>query len=127
MRYLLDTHAVIWFFEKSSMLPNKIREIIINPENDIYICSISMWEIALKVNTGKLEMQLSLEDLLNHIKQRDYGILQIEDEYLNKLSSLSAIHKDPFDRLIVSSALVEDLTIITVDENIRKYGASWIW
>jgi len=127
MRYLLDTHAVIWFFEKSSMLPNKIREIIINPENDIYICSISMWEIALKVNTGKLEMQLSLEDLLNHIKQRDYGILQIEDEYLNKLSSLPPIHKDPFDRMIITSALVEDLTIITKDKNIKDYASSWIW
>jgi PIN domain nuclease of toxin-antitoxin system len=65
--------------------------------------------------------------LLNDIKTRDFNILQIEDEYLNGLSALPYIHKDPFDRLIISTALVEDITIITIDENIQKYDIPWIW
>ena len=61
------------------------------------------------------------------IKNRDFDILQIEDAYLKGLSSLPYIHKDPFDRLIISTALAEDLTIMTIDENIHKYDVSWIW
>jgi PIN domain nuclease of toxin-antitoxin system len=127
MDYLLDTHAIVWYFEDSSELPTKVKEIVKNPDSNVYICSISLWEIALKINIGKLALQLPLEDLLDHIKCRDYNILQIEDEYLNKLSSLPSIHKDPFDRMIISSAIVENLTIITKDNEIKKYGVSCIW
>jgi PIN domain nuclease of toxin-antitoxin system len=127
MRYLLDTHAIIWFFENSSDLPQKIKEIIKRPENDIYLCSASLWEIALKLNLEKLKLNFTLDELLNDIKNRDFDILQIEDAYLMGLSSLPLIHKDPFDRLIISSAIAEDLTIITIDENIQKYAVKWIW
>ena len=127
MKYLLDTHAIIWYFEDSPELPQKITELIDNPEISIYICSISFWEIAIKINSGKLKLNIAFDDLLINIKNRDFNILQIEDEHLNKLSKLPFLHKDPFDRLIISSALAEDLTIITIDGNIQKYDISWIW
>jgi len=127
MRYLLDTHAIIWYIEDSSELPKKITHIIDNPENEIYISSISLWEIALKVSLGKLNLELPLDEFLINIRSRDFTFLQIEDEHLNRLLSLSFVHKDPFDRLIISSALAEDLTIITIDENIKKYDVSCIW
>ena len=127
MKYLLDTHAIIWYFEDSPELPKKITELIDDPEITIYICSVSLWEIAIKMNLGKLDINLPFEELLNSIKNGDFTVLQIEDEYLRELSSLPFIHKDPFDRLLISTALADNLTIITVDENIQKYDVPWIW
>jgi len=127
MRYLLDTHAVIWYFQSSADLPKKIKNIIELSENDMYICSISLWEIAIKVSIGKLNLGFTFNEMVNDIKSRNFNILQIEDKYLNGLFSLPSIHKDPFDRLIISTALAEDLTIITVDENIQKYDVDWVW
>ena len=127
MRYLIDTHVIIWLAVNAHELPKGIKELIERTENDIYICSVSLWEIAIKIKLGKLDLKLPLDRLLNDIKTYGFNILQIEDNYLCKLLELPNIHKDPFDRLIISTALVEGLTIITIDENIQKYDAQWIW
>jgi len=127
MRYLLDTHVVIWYYQNSTEL-SRTAEILIDTATSIkYIHTISLWEIAIKMNLSKLKVNFMLDEMLNDIKTRDFNILQIEDEYLNGLSALPYIHKDPFDRLLISTALVENLTIITIDENIQKYDVSWIW
>ena len=79
------------------------------------------------MNLGKLDLKLKLEELLNIIKNSDFNILQIEDEYLKELLNLPHIHKDPFGRLMIVVAISENLTIITIDENIQKYNVQWIW
>ena len=127
MKYLFDTHALIWYFEDSSKVPEKIVNLIDSSVNQKYICSASLWEIAIKTNIGKLEMNFSFDDLLNEIANSDLVILQIEDDYLRKLSNLPLLHKDPFDRLLIATAIVEGMTIITVDENIHKYDVLWVW
>jgi len=88
MRFLLDTHAIIWYVEDSSELPKQITHIIDNPENEIYISSVSLWEIALKVSLGKLNLRLPLDEFFMNIRSRDFTFLQIEDEYLNRLLGL---------------------------------------
>ena len=127
MRYLLDTHAVIWYFEDSSKITPTVNEIIDNPKNTIYVSSVSLWEIAIKLSLRKLTVNFTFDELIDDIKNGDYCILQIDDEYLKGLLALPHIHKDPFDRLLITTALVEDLTIITIDEKIQKYDISWIW
>ena len=127
MKYLLDTHTIIWYLEDLPKIPLKTKEIIELSDNDIYICSVSLWEIVIKMNLGKLKLSLSLDELFTAIKNSDISILQIENEYMKKLSLLPDIHKDPFDRLVIATALAEDLTIITTDENIHKYDVSWVW
>ena len=127
MRYLLDTHTIIWYYENSPELPRNISALIDNPAISISICSVSLWEIAIKMNLGKLNLNLPLDELLDNIKNRDFNILQIKDEYLSGLSTLPYIHKDPFDRLLISTAIAEDLTVITIDENIQKYDVRWVW
>ena len=127
MRYLLDTHAVIWHFNDSTKLSPKVTAIIDNPKNTIYISSISLWEIAIKINIGKLDMDITLDELLIEIKDNDFYILQIEDEYLKGLSDLPFIHRDPFDRLLIATANSEKITILTTDENIKKYDVKWFW
>jgi PIN domain nuclease of toxin-antitoxin system len=127
MKYLIDTHVIIWLAINASEIPQGIKELIERPENDIYICSASLWEIAIKMNLGKLDLKLPLDRLLNDIKTYGFNVLQLEDKYLCNLLKLPYIHKDPFDRLIISTALAEGLTVITIDENIQKYDVPWIW
>jgi len=127
MRYLLDTHVVIWYLENSSRLPPKTKETIHYNGNNICVCSVSLWEIAIKLNLGKLKMKFTLNGILNEIHTSDFELLQIEDEHLKRLAVLPSIHKDPFDRLLISTALAEKLTIITADESIHQYDVTWIW
>jgi len=127
MRYLLDTHALIWYFENSSRLPPATKEIIGDNENRIYLCSVSLWEIAIKLNSGKLEIHLTFEELLNRVRRDDYQLLQIEGKHLKRLFALPTLHKDPFDRLLIATALAENLTIITADDDIHKYDVPCFW
>ena len=127
MKYLLDTHAVIWFADNSPKIPSRIKEVTKQPANEFFISSVSLWEIAIKMNLGKLDIKSSLDELLEAVNTSAFEILQIEDKYLKRLSTLPNIHKDPFDRLLIASAIAEDLTIITADENIQKYDVQWIW
>ena len=127
MRYLLDTHTVIWYLDESHRLPQGMEEVIDHSDNRIYVSSVSLWETAIKINLGKLELNSTFNEFLNKVRNSDFDILQIEDAYLQSLSILPSIHKDPFDRLLIATALVENLTIITVDENVRKYSVPCIW
>ena len=127
MKYLLDTHTLIWLIEASSKVSSDIRERLKYPGNPVYLSSASLWEIAIKSSLGKLELQSPFDKLLSDLAGTNINILQIEHEYLRKLAELPYIHKDPFDRLLIATALVEDLTIITADENIQKYDVPWVW
>ena len=127
MNCLLDTHAIIWYLEDSKSLPENTKKIIADPENSIFICSASLWEITIKMSLDKLKLDLSLDELFSTIENSDFYVLNIENEYLMELSRLPDIHKDPFDRLIIGTAVFEELTIITADENIGKYDVSCLW
>jgi len=127
MKYLLDTHTVIWHLEDSLRLTSRTNAILGNRDNHLCISSISLWETAIKVNLGKLKLKLTFNEFLDEIRDSEFVILQIKDEYLRKLAVLPSIHKDPFDRLLIATALVDNLTIITADENIRKYNVPWNW
>ena len=127
MRYILDTHTVIWYFGNSLKLPNNLRDLIDNSENTVYISSASLWEIAIKTSLEKLKLSSSFDDLLNTVNDYDYNILQIKHEYLRIYYNLPLLHRDPFDRLLISTAISENLTLITKDENIQKYDVPWIW
>lgn len=127
MKYLLDTHTVIWYLEDLPNLSLAMRNEIDDDTNNTYICTASLWEIAIKVKLGKLKLKGGFNEFLDDIERRDFGILQIEDQHLRRLATLPLLHKDPFDRMIISTALVEGLTIITVDNDIRKYDVSWAW
>jgi len=70
---------------------------------------------------------MRFDKFLDSIKRGDFEVLQIQDDYLIMLSALPLIHKDPFDRLLIATALAEDLAIMTADESIHKYDVPWIW
>jgi len=127
MSYLIDTHALIWYFEDSLDIPEKVKMIIDTDSTKKFISIASLWEIAIKMSIGKLTMGLHFGEILTELENSDLLILQVENNYLKKVFELPFLHKDPFDRLIIATALIENLTIITIDENIQKYDVPWVW
>jgi len=127
MSYLMDTHAIVWMVDDTSKLSPTVKEIIANPSNQIFICAISLWEIAIKMSIGKMSLGITFDELIKGLRTSYFDFLQVEDEYMREISNLPFLHKDPFDRLLIATATVEDMTIITIDENIHKYDVTCIW
>ena len=118
--YLLDTHTLLWYLNNSEQLSDTAKNII-NNEKNVSVSIISFWEIALKKNLGKLKISCSIEELENLCSKKNIKILPIKSAHLDKLSNLPPIHNDPFDRLIIAQAIIENLIIITKDKIIPKY------
>ena len=125
MKYLLDTHVIIWHFEDSDELSANTLAIMRNKDSLAHISVASIWEIAIKISLGKLD--LNFDKLLAHIGKSDFSLLQVDSSYLSRLLDLPFIHRDPFDRLLIATAIVTDMTLITADRNIQKYEVLWTW
>jgi PIN domain nuclease of toxin-antitoxin system len=119
--YLLDTHTLLWYLSNSDQLSDKARNII-NYESNICVSVISFWEIALKKNLGKLSFSCSIIEIENLCIKKNIRILPIKSSHLDELSNLPLIHNDPFDRLIIAQAKIENLILITKDKIIPKYN-----
>ena len=128
MRYLLDTHTLLWFIADDRRLSDNARELIESQSNDIFISTASLWEIAIKVNIGKLVLDKPFEQVFpEELRLNNIEILDITVDSLIKLTTLPYHHRDPFDRLIIAQALVGYFPIIGVDENFDTYGVSREW
>jgi len=127
MDLLLDTHAVIWFITEDSLLPLKTKKIIENVENNCYVSIATFWEIAIKHSLGRLNLKTNLENLFQLILTSGFTILPITLNQILENSSLPFHHNDPFDRIIISQALCEDLKIVSKDGQFKKYKVSLIW
>jgi len=86
-----------------------------------------MWEISIKNRIGKLALPNGLGSVFSIIEKRGYGIVSINRHHLEIYNTLPLLHRDPFDGIIVATAIVENMTILTSDENIQKYDVPWIW
>ena len=125
--YLLDTCTFIWYLEDSPRLSEKARDIL---ENSIEICLslTTLWEIAIKRTIKKLNLDKSTEELIKICEEDNITLLPIEPRYFDTIQKLPYIHGDPFDRLIMATALDNDLTLVTDDGNIQKYqNIKQIW
>ena len=118
MSFLLDTHLLLWFLENDSKLSTQVREVIINPKNIIFVSAISAWEISIKQSLGKLIAPNNLEEALRFSRLE---VLAMKLAHAIKVADLPMHHKDPFDRMLIAQALVEGLTIITVDHKFKLY------
>ena len=127
MAVLLDTHTFLWFVSGDKQLPEKIKNKILDINEPCYISIASLWEITIKIQIGKLKIDISVEDLFKYADRNQIEIVQITAEHLLVLGSLPQHHNDPFDRLIVSQAISENMTLYSRDKGLKKYKIKQEW
>ncbi len=126
MKYLLDTHFLIWAVGGSKRLSRKIKETITDPANQIFVSVISFWEISLKTSLGKVVIKgIEPNELAGFCEQMGFFVAPLSAKESTTYHQLTAMHhKDPFDKMIVWQAISNDYILITEDENILKYVSS---
>jgi PIN domain nuclease of toxin-antitoxin system len=132
MNYLLDTHTFLWVIFDDEKLSQNAKDAIRKLENDIYVSTITYWEIALKYSIGKLELEGTTPDELpQHARRIDIATLTVSEEEASTFYKLPKMHhKDPFDRLIIWQAIRRNLTLISKDRNMLDYqsfGLQLLW
>ena len=128
MRLLLDTNSFLWFINGSDRLSVNAQDLIADLNNQLVLSSASLWEIAIKVSIGKLELLLPYNQLIpEQLEENDINVLPIELSHLTKVIGLPFHHRDPFDRLIIAQALTEDLPVVSSDAVFSQYVVKLIW
>ena len=128
MKLLLDTHAFLWFIEGNQNLSLTAKNAIESPTNQRYLSIASLWEIAIKVSIGKLEICMNLTELVNReVYGNAINLLEIQSQHLDTLVALPFHHKDPFDRLILAQGSTEKMPIITKDNLFANSPVTLIW
>jgi PIN domain nuclease of toxin-antitoxin system len=122
--YLLDTHCLIWFQENNPKIPKEVLDIIQNMKNIIYFSQISLFEISIKQSLGKLpHFSLAVEDIYNQALLDGFTFLSIENSSIFNYKNVPLLndHRDPFDRLLISSAIQQNATLLSADEKFKLY------
>ena len=124
MRYLLDTHTLLWALDTPEELPETVRLIIENPSSSLHISIATPWELAIKTQSGRLDAN----DLLDRFEQlAGYNLIETEVSHVIRAGRLPLVHRDPFDRLMVAQAMLMGLTLLSCETIFDRYGAKRIW
>ena len=128
MRILLDTCTFLWLITDDIALSASARDAFVDPDNDVYLSAVSVWEIAVKYGLGKLSLPAS-PDRFIPIERERHGIasLPLEEQAILYLSKLPLLHRDPFDRALVCQAIQHELTLLTPDPLITQYAVRTAW
>lgn len=128
MRLLLDTQVVIWLGVNSGRVPPPTLETLGDPRNDLFVSSISVWEIAAKYALGKLPIPVPPATFAERILVDFIAKpLAFEARHAELVVDLPLLHKDPFDRMLICQALEEGMTLVTADTEIRRYNVPTLW
>lgn len=127
MKLLLDTHIFLWFITADLRLPTLFRDAIREPQNEVFLSVASLWEVITKYNLGKLPLPQPPEIYIpNERRKHQIKSLSLHENAVKELANLPALHRDPFDRILICQALANDLTIITVDAQIQNYNVPYL-
>ena len=121
MKLLLDTHLLLWAAGEPDRLSADARALIDAPENELFFSAASLWEIAIKRGLGRDDFQVDTRLLRRGLLDNGYSELPIGSEHAVAIDSLPSIHKDPFDHMLVAQAMVEGITLLTVDAYVAQY------
>jgi PIN domain nuclease of toxin-antitoxin system len=127
MAFLLDTHTFLWFVSGDKQLPVSVREKIKDINQSCFLSAASLWEITIKEQLGKLSLGISLQELFDYADRNQIEIIPITYDHLLTLAKLPDHHRDPFDRLIISQAISENLVLLTRDKELKKYKVKQQW
>jgi PIN domain nuclease of toxin-antitoxin system len=128
MKLLVDTHAYIWWGVDPNKLSKRAAEALAKPESEIYVSVASLWEIMIKSQLGKLKLPVSPQVFAARLREENLvKTLPILEAHVDAHTTLGAIHRDPFDRMLVAQSLAEGLMLLTNDPRIRDYGIPTLW
>lgn len=125
MKYLLDTHTLLWYLFDSTNLSAKAKEII--TKEFCYYSKVSLWEIAIKQTRNLLRYKNTIQGIINACEEEEFEELFVSGNSLEQIKTLPDIHRDPFDRLLIAMAPENNLTIITKDNKIPLYKVKTVW
>ena len=111
MNYLLDTHTLLWFLFDDSRLSSIARNIVVSNQGSIFVSIASLWEIAIKISINKMALKYNPNDLLALCRKEAIQVLNITPRHISETLNLPLIHRDPFDRMLIAQAEVEDIAV----------------
>ena len=121
MKLLLDTHILLWWLDANPLLPQGAIGLIRDPENTIFVSAVSLWEIWLKQSLGKLRLPANF---VERLAGESFESLPLTAAQTRRVAEMEWVHRDPFDRMLVAQAQVENLVLLTADEVLAAYGAA---
>ncbi len=128
MRLLLDTQCWLWWFSQPEKLNEKVIEQIADETNEVWFSVASVWEIGIKVSSGKLPLPEQIEDYIStRMNQLGARSLEITTSHALRVAALPLHHRDPFDRMLIAQAQVEEMTLVSADSTFNQYEVSLIW
>jgi PIN domain nuclease of toxin-antitoxin system len=130
VKLLLDTHTFLWFAgrQQAALLPQATREVLEDGTHDLFLSLASVWELAIKVSIGKMQLTEPVADLVRfHQSNSGIQLQPITIAHLDLIERLPFHHKDPFDRLLIAQSLVENLTVVSIDAAFDRYGVNRLW
>jgi PIN domain nuclease of toxin-antitoxin system len=127
MRLLLDTHTVLWFLDDVKKLSDAALRAITDPGSEKYVSVATAWELAIKISLRKLRFNGGAANFFKIVDENGFKMIAVRREYVEVVETLPFHHRDPFDRMLVATALSANMAIITADAAIRAYGVHCIW
>ncbi len=128
MKLLLDTHSFLWFISGDPRLSLTARTLIEDTRNEAFLSVASLWEIAIKISLGRLQLTQPLEVLIpQQLSLNQIGLLGITISHVAQVAALPFHHRDPFDRLLVAQALVDRMALVSQDPALDAYGLTRFW
>jgi PIN domain nuclease of toxin-antitoxin system len=128
MNLLLDTHTFVWWRDDPAKLSIDAFEALSTLENDVFISTVVVWEIQIKLALDKIKLKWPLKDSIEvERKANGFRVLPVSLEHSLYIDKLPMVHKDPFDRMLIAQAMVEGLTIVSRDARFSDYEAKLLW
>jgi PIN domain nuclease of toxin-antitoxin system len=128
MRFLLDTHALLWWLYDDPQLSARVRDIVGDPANEILVSSASAWEISIKHRLGKLPSAHELvRDISGWVERAGFSELPITIPHAQRAGSWSRAHRDPFDRMLAAQSALEELPLLSKDPQLESFGVRVVW
>lgn len=128
MRALLDTHTLLWWLAGDERLSLPVREVIGDENNPLWVSVVSAWEIAIKVRLGKLPSAVDIAaNLPTYLQQQGFTPLDIRLDHALRAGALPDIHRDPFDRMLIAQAQIENLILLSNETLFDVYGVNRVW
>ncbi len=127
MRLLLDTHVLLWWFADDRRLSRRARRALQLSAVEVFVSAVSAWEMAIKTQAGKLEAGELLDRLPADLAEAGFAVLPISLEHAIRAGSLPGHHRDPFDRMLVAQAQIENLPLLSNDAVFDHYGVRRLW